>query len=94
MFPPWQDKKFQLWERPLSDLAYAVAVLNQQEIGGPQNFTFSLTWLGHGLACNPACSIRQVLPASRDWGVYSWLSSLSVEVNPTGTVLLTVQPVL
>ncbi|KFP11347.1 Alpha-galactosidase A, partial [Egretta garzetta] len=85
-----KDKNFELWERPLSGRAYAMAVLNQQEIGGPQNFTFSLTFLGNGLACNPACSIRQVLPASRDWGVYSWLSSLSVEVNPTGTVLLKV----
>ncbi|NWQ63988.1 AGAL galactosidase, partial [Neopipo cinnamomea] len=85
-----KDKTFELWERPLSGRAYAVAVLNQQEIGGPQNFTFSLTFLGNGLACNPACSVRQVLPASRDWGVYSWISSLSVEVNPTGTVLLKV----
>ncbi|XP_050166495.1 alpha-galactosidase A isoform X1 [Myiozetetes cayanensis] len=87
-----KDKTFELWERPLSGRAYAVAVLNQQEIGGPQNFTFSLTFLGNGLACNPACSVRQVLPASRDWGVYSWISSLSVEVNPTGTVLLKVLP--
>ncbi|NXE83637.1 AGAL galactosidase, partial [Cochlearius cochlearius] len=85
-----KDKNFELWERPLSGRAYAMAVLNQQEIGGPQNFTFSLTFLGNGLACNPACSIRQVLPASRDWGVYSWVSSLSVEVNPTGTVLMKV----
>lgn len=69
-----------------------MAVLNSQEIGGPQNFTFSLTVLGNGLACNSACNIRQVLPASRDWGVYSWISSLSVEVNPTGTVLLKVLP--
>ncbi|KFP92518.1 Alpha-galactosidase A, partial [Apaloderma vittatum] len=85
-----KDKGFELWERPLSGGAYAVAVLNQKEIGGPQNFTFSLTLLGNGLACNPACCIRQVLPASRNWGVYTWVSSLSVEVNPTGTVLLRV----
>uniref|UniRef100_A0A8C2TGU7 Alpha-galactosidase n=1 Tax=Coturnix japonica TaxID=93934 RepID=A0A8C2TGU7_COTJA len=87
-----KDKNFELWERPLSDRAYAVAVLNQQEIGGPQNFTFSLTFLGNGLACNPACCIQQLLPTSRDWGVHSWVSSLSVEVNPTGTVLLKVAP--
>ncbi|NXF10444.1 AGAL galactosidase, partial [Smithornis capensis] len=85
-----KNKNFELWERPLSGRAYAVAVLNQQEIGGPQNFTFSLTFLGNGLACNPACSVQQVLPASRDWGLYSWMSSLSAEVNPTGTVLLRV----
>uniref|UniRef100_A0A8C9L8G7 Alpha-galactosidase n=1 Tax=Pavo cristatus TaxID=9049 RepID=A0A8C9L8G7_PAVCR len=88
----YRDKSFELWERPLSDRAYAVAVLNQQEIGGPRNFTFSLTFLGNGLACNPACSIQQILPTSRDWGVYNWVSSLSVEVNPTGTVLLRVVP--
>ncbi|OXB57170.1 hypothetical protein ASZ78_000571 [Callipepla squamata] len=87
-----KDKNFELWERPLSNRAYAVAVLNQQEIGGPQNFTFSLTFLGNGLACNPACCIQQVLPSSVDWGVHNWLSSLSVEVNPTGTVLLKVVP--
>lgn len=87
-----KDKNFELWERPLSDRAYAVAVLNQQEIGGPQNFTFSLTFLGNGLACNPACCIQQILPTSRDWGVHNWVSSLSVEVNPTGTVLLKVVP--
>lgn len=92
LFSPWQDKNFELWERPLSDRAYAVAVLNQQEIGGPQNFTFSLTFLGNGLACNPACCIQQILPTSRDWGVHNWVSSLSVEVNPTGTVLLKVVP--
>uniref|UniRef100_A0A8B9TTB7 Alpha-galactosidase n=1 Tax=Anas platyrhynchos TaxID=8839 RepID=A0A8B9TTB7_ANAPL len=85
-----KDKNFELWERPLSGSAYAVAVLYQQEIGGPQNFSFSLAFLGNGLACNPACSVRQVLPSSRDWGVHSWVSSLSVEVNPTGTVLLRV----
>ncbi|NXS50575.1 AGAL galactosidase, partial [Balaeniceps rex] len=85
-----KDKNFELWERPLSGGAYAMAVLNRQEIGGPQNFTFSLTFLGNGLACNPACTVWQVLPASREWGVYSWVSSLNVEVNPTGTVLLKV----
>ncbi|NXG45501.1 AGAL galactosidase, partial [Psilopogon haemacephalus] len=83
-----KDKNFELWERPLLGQAYAVAVLNRHEIGGPQNFTFSLSILGNGLACNPACSVQQLLPASRDWGVYTWVSSLSVEVNPTGTVLL------
>uniref|UniRef100_A0A6G1RCX1 Galactosidase alpha n=1 Tax=Hypotaenidia okinawae TaxID=2861861 RepID=A0A6G1RCX1_9GRUI len=87
-----KDKNFELWERPLSGRAYAVAVLNQQEIGGPQSFTLSLSFLGNGLACNPACSVQQVLPTSRDCGVYSWVSFLSVEVNPTGTVLLRVAP--
>ncbi|NXA45765.1 AGAL galactosidase, partial [Nothocercus julius] len=85
-----KDDNFELWERPLSGRAHAVAVLNRQEIGGPRNFTFSLAFLGNGLACNPMCSIQQLLPASRDWGLHNWVSSLSVEVNPTGTMLLKV----
>ncbi|NXU19699.1 AGAL galactosidase, partial [Pardalotus punctatus] len=86
----FKDEKFQLWERPLSGQAYAVAVLNNQEMGGPQTFTLSLAILGNGLACNPACSVQQILPVSKDLGVYSLTSPLNVEVNPTGTVLLKV----
>ncbi|XP_037764498.1 alpha-galactosidase A isoform X2 [Chelonia mydas] len=85
-----KDNNFELWERPLSGGAYAVAVLNRQEIGGPQIFRFSTSFLGNGLACNPACSIQQILPTSEDWGLHNWVSFLNVEVNPTGTVLLKV----
>ncbi|XP_034637817.1 alpha-galactosidase A isoform X2 [Trachemys scripta elegans] len=85
-----KDNNFELWERPLSGGAYAVAVLNRQEIGGPQIFSFSTSFLGNGLACNPACSIQQILPTSEDWGLHNWVSLLNVEVNPTGTVLLKV----
>lgn len=85
-----KESNFELWERPLSGGAYAVAVLNRQEIGGPRPFSFSLSFLGNGLACNPACVIQQILPASEDWGLHNWVSFLSVEVNPTGTVLLKV----
>lgn len=67
-----------------------MAVLNRQEIGGPQIFRFSTSFLGNGLACNPACSIQQILPTSEDWGLHNWVSFLNVEVNPTGTVLLKV----
>ncbi|XP_067404521.1 alpha-galactosidase A isoform X2 [Emydura macquarii macquarii] len=85
-----EDNNFELWERPLSRGAYAVAVLNRQEIGGPQIFSFSTSFLGNGLACNPVCSIQQILPTSEDWGLHNWVSFLNVEVNPTGTVLLKV----
>ncbi|XP_050821034.1 alpha-galactosidase A isoform X2 [Gopherus flavomarginatus] len=85
-----KDNNFELWERPLSGGAYAVAVMNRQEIGGPQIFSFSTSFLGNGLACNPACSIQQILPTSEDWGLHNWVSFLNIEVNPTGTVLLKV----
>lgn len=77
-----------MWERPLSGGAYAIAILNQREIGGPQAFTFSTAFLGDGLACNPACSVQQILPTSQDLGLFNWVSFLKVLVNPTGTVLL------
>ncbi|XP_030430757.1 alpha-galactosidase A isoform X2 [Gopherus evgoodei] len=85
-----KDNNFEVWERPLSGGAYAVAVMNRQEIGGPQIFSFSTSFLGNGLACNPACSIQQILPTSEDWGLHNWVSFLNTEVNPTGTVLLKV----
>ncbi|KAM9127470.1 alpha-galactosidase A [Pangshura tecta] len=85
-----KDNNFELWERPLSGGAYAVAVMNKQEIGGPLIFSFSTSFLGNGLACNPACSIQQILPTSEDWGLHNWVSFLNVKVNPTGTVLLKV----
>ncbi|XP_032628029.1 alpha-galactosidase A isoform X2 [Chelonoidis abingdonii] len=85
-----KDNNFELWERPLSGGTYAVAVMNRQEIGGPQIFSFSTSFLGNGLACNPACSIQQILPTSEDWGLHNWVSFLNIKVNPTGTVLLKV----
>ncbi|XP_077164167.1 alpha-galactosidase A [Paroedura picta] len=79
---------FELWERPLSGGAYAIAIVNRQEIGGPQAYRFFLAFLGNGLACNPACSIQQILPTSRNLGLHNWISFLKVFVNPTGTILL------
>ncbi|CAI5799438.1 alpha-galactosidase A [Podarcis lilfordi] len=82
------ESNFELWERPLSGRAFTISVLNRQEIGGPQAFVFSTAFLGNGLACNPACSIQQILPTSVDLGLHNWVSPLKVVVNPTGTVLL------
>ncbi|KAJ7310537.1 hypothetical protein JRQ81_007461 [Phrynocephalus forsythii] len=82
-----KDSNFELWERPLSGGAFAIAVINRQEIGGPQAFAFSTAILGNGLACNPMCSIQQILPADKDLGLHSWVSFLKLVVNPTGTVL-------
>ncbi|XP_048370346.1 alpha-galactosidase A [Sphaerodactylus townsendi] len=83
-----EEDGFELWERPLSGGAYAIAIVNRQEIGGPQTYKFSLAFLGSGLACNPACSVQQILPTSRNLGLQNWVSFLKVLVNPTGTVLL------
>ncbi|XP_016283309.1 alpha-galactosidase A-like [Monodelphis domestica] len=86
-----KDKNFEVWERPLSNLAWAVAVLNQKEIGGPQNYAFSTSALGQGVGCAPACFITQILPVKEELGLYTWVSLLKVQVNPTGTVLLKLQ---
>nr|XP_044996493.1 alpha-galactosidase A isoform X2 [Jaculus jaculus] len=88
----WNDPdmghKFEVWERPLSDLAWAVAVRNLQEIGGPSSYTMSVTSLGRGVACNPGCFITQLLPLKLELGFYGWTSTLKTRINPTGTVLL------
>ncbi|XP_011809926.1 PREDICTED: alpha-galactosidase A [Colobus angolensis palliatus] len=83
-----QGDNFEVWERPLSDLAWAVAMINRQEIGGPRSYTIAVASLGKGVACNPACFITQLLPVNRKLGFYEWTSRLRSHVNPTGTVLL------
>ncbi|XP_078003972.1 alpha-galactosidase A isoform X2 [Phascolarctos cinereus] len=88
---PDMDEDFEVWERPLSNLAWAVAVFNQKEIGGPQNYAFSTAALGGGLGCTPACLITRILPVKEELGLYEWTSQLKVRVNPTGTVLLKLQ---
>ncbi|XP_003954083.3 alpha-galactosidase A [Pan troglodytes] len=83
-----QADNFEVWERPLSGLAWAVAMINRQEIGGPRSYTIALASLGKGVACNPACFITQLLPVKRKLGFYEWTSRLRSHINPTGTVLL------
>ncbi|XP_070615926.1 alpha-galactosidase A [Erythrolamprus reginae] len=83
-----KDKTFELWERPLSGGAFAVAVINRQEMGGPQTYDLAPVIIGNGLACNPSCLIQQILPIKRDLGLHNWISHLTLVVNPTGTVLL------
>lgn len=83
-----QGDNFEVWERPLSDLAWAVAMINRQEIGGPRSYTIAVASLGKGVACNPACFITQLLPVKRKLGFYEWTSRLRSHINPTGTVLL------
>ncbi|XP_043830228.1 alpha-galactosidase A [Dromiciops gliroides] len=87
-----KEDDFEVWERPLSDLAWAVAVLNHKELGGPRNYALSTNVLGKGLGCAPACNITQILPVKKELGLYEWLSQFKVRVNPTGTVLLKLQP--
>ncbi|XP_077845323.1 alpha-galactosidase A isoform X2 [Macaca mulatta] len=41
-----QGDNFEVWERPLSDLAWAVAMINRQEIGGPRSYTIAVASLG------------------------------------------------
>uniref|UniRef100_A0AC11BZ98 Galactosidase alpha n=1 Tax=Ovis aries TaxID=9940 RepID=A0AC11BZ98_SHEEP len=85
---PDMEDNFEIWERPLLNLAWAVAIVNLKEIGGPRSYTINLTSLGRGLACNPNCLITELLPEKRKLGFYEWTSSLKTQINPTGTVLL------
>ncbi|EHB15839.1 Alpha-galactosidase A, partial [Heterocephalus glaber] len=83
-----KEDNIEVWERPLSNLAWAVAVRNLQEIGGPHFYTITIVSLGRGVACNPSCFITQLLPVKRELGFYEWTSSFKTQINPTGTVLL------
>lgn len=82
-----KENNIQVWERPLSNLAWALAMVNQQEIGGPQLYRISVDSLGKGVACNPSCFITQILPVKKTLGIFAWTSLLKTEINPTGTVL-------
>ncbi|XP_006901218.1 PREDICTED: alpha-galactosidase A [Elephantulus edwardii] len=83
-----KEDNFEVWERPLSSLSWAVAVRNVQEIGGPRFHMISLFTLGKAVACNPACFITQLLPVKKELGFFQWSSILKIKVNPTGTILL------
>lgn len=84
----FQEDNIEVWERPLSNLAWAVAMVNLQEIGGPRSYTINIASLGQGVACNPACHITKLLPVKKKLGCYEWTSRLKTRINPTGTVLL------
>ncbi|XP_034341571.1 alpha-galactosidase A isoform X2 [Arvicanthis niloticus] len=83
-----KENHFEVWERPLSNLAWAVAIRNLQEIGGPLSYTMQISSLGRGLACNPGCTITQLLPEKAHLGFYQWTLTLKTRINPSGTVLL------
>lgn len=78
----------EVWERPLSNVTWAVAVRNLQEIGGPLSYIIQVSSLGRGLACNPACIITQLLPEKVRLGFYERTVTLKTQVNPSGTVLI------
>ncbi|KAM6151336.1 alpha-galactosidase A [Rhynchocyon petersi] len=86
-----KEKDFEVWERPLSSLSWAVAIRNLQEIGGPRFYTVPLTSLGKAVACNPACLITQLLPVKKELGFFGWSSLLKLKINPTSTVLLQIK---
>ncbi|KAM9577701.1 alpha-galactosidase A [Trichechus inunguis] len=86
-----KEDKFEVWERPLSNLAWAVAIRSLLEIGGPLSHTISVASLGRAVACNPACLITQLLPVKKELGLFEWTSVLKTRINPTGTVLLQIK---
>ncbi|XP_030065529.1 alpha-galactosidase A [Microcaecilia unicolor] len=75
---------FELWKRPLSQGALAVAVVNRREIGSSRSFVL----LGNDWACKQKCVITRLLPTHKDLGLHNCTSAIKVQVNPTGTVLL------
>lgn len=79
-----------MWERPLSKNRLAIAVLNQQEIGGARGF-FIRAVPGWKI-CDPQCNVTQILPQYKEMGVQTPHSKMVVSVNPSGTALLTVTP--
>ncbi|XP_004611747.2 alpha-galactosidase A [Sorex araneus] len=85
------EDSIEVWERPLSNLAWAVAIINQQEIGGPRYYSIFINSLGKGLACNPGCFITQLLPVKKNVGFHTWTSVLNTQINPTGTVLFRIE---
>ncbi|KAI2656930.1 Alpha-galactosidase A [Labeo rohita] len=84
---------FEVWERPLSSNRLAVAVMNRQEIGGPRRFIISVATMPSWQLCNPKCNVTQILPVYKEMGVQNLFSEVTVQVNPTGTTLLTVSPI-
>ncbi len=87
-----QGDSFEVWERPLSGNRLAVAVMNRQEIGGPRRFIISVATLPSWQLCDPKCNVTQILPVYQEMGVQNLFSKVMVQVNPTGTTLLTVSP--
>ncbi|XP_008846548.1 alpha-galactosidase A [Nannospalax galili] len=82
------ENSIEVWERPLSNLSWAVAVRNLKEIGGPCSYTIKVASLGLGVACNPGCFVTQLLPQKIKLGFHEWTSTLKTQINPSGTVLL------
>lgn len=85
-----KGNSFEVWERPLSGKALAIAVLNKQEIGGPR--TFILAGVPGWKLCNPNCNVTQILPKYLELGVVPVQTDLQLSVNPSGTTLLLVTP--
>lgn len=85
-----QFDNFEVWERPLSKKRLAVAVLNNQEIGGPRGF--AIVAVPGWKICDPQCNVTQILPEYKEMGVQTKQSKTVLSVNPSGTVLLTVTP--
>ncbi|XP_013859297.1 alpha-galactosidase A [Austrofundulus limnaeus] len=77
---------FEVWERIMSNNSLAVAVLNLQDIGGPRKFPIVIipSWK----ICDPRCTVTQILPQYKEFGVQNVQSDIVFSVNPTGTALL------
>lgn len=80
-----------MWEKPLSDGSLAVAVMNLQDVGGPQKFPIVV--IPGWKICDPQCNVTQILPQYKEMGTQMQQSDIALSVNPTGTTLLTITPI-
>ncbi|XP_037531635.1 alpha-galactosidase A [Nematolebias whitei] len=86
-----KSNNFEVWEKPLSNNSLAVAVMNLQDIGGPQKFPVVV--IPGWKICDPRCTVTQILPQYKEMGVQTKQSDIALSVNPTGTTLLTITPI-
>lgn len=85
------ENNIEVWERPLSNSAWAVAVRNLREIGGPSSYVIEIGSLGQGTLSSAGRFITQLLPEKIPFGFFEGHESFKTRINPSGTVLLLIE---
>ncbi|MGH0130965.1 UNVERIFIED_CONTAM: hypothetical protein FKN15_056691 [Acipenser sinensis] len=87
-----KSNNFDIWKRELSGNSFALVFLNREEIGGPRSIAVILNDLGVDSSCKLSCVVTQILPTYEQWGRKNLTAVLQFTVNPTGSVMLRVEP--
>ncbi|XP_058854898.1 alpha-galactosidase A-like [Acipenser ruthenus] len=87
-----KSNNFDIWKRELSGNSFALVFLNREEIGGPRSIAVILNDLGVDSSCKMSCVVTQILPTYEQWGRKNLTAVLQFTVNPTGSVMLRVEP--